>query len=247
MSTLNARRFTSAVVACCILAQTGCSRSKQATEPASVKVKPVAYHPVFRTPVTGTSLMRPAIQVEILDARENGLLRTTAELYLTVQSSRFPAETWVVLPINVGEFAGCRVRFIQLPFEVEPRDNLVFNLLDEDDLSDADVTALLGACRATGYCVSIAGKVYCPQASSFISPAAHAASEILGDVVVADASQHKFENYGVAEFIVPSSLPTEPQEANRLSLVDSSNYSRMVIKLYSPPNPLDFTIDAKVY
>lgn len=60
-------------------------------------------HQVFKTALTGQSRSRPAIQVDILDESKYWLF--TAKLYLAVQSSRFPAETWVIVPLNVGNFA----------------------------------------------------------------------------------------------------------------------------------------------
>lgn len=75
----------------------GCGRSSH---------QPISVHPVFPTPVSGQPQARPAIQVKILNDSEWGFF--TAELCLAVQSSRFPADTWVILPLNVGDFAGCR-------------------------------------------------------------------------------------------------------------------------------------------
>jgi hypothetical protein len=79
--------------------------------------------PVFHIPVSGQSFARPAVLVEILDDTELGGLGT-AELYLSVQSSRFPSDVQVILPVNRGSFRGCKYRFVQLPFEVEEGDTL---------------------------------------------------------------------------------------------------------------------------
>ena len=197
---------------------------------------PRIIHPVFHTVVTAESSSRPAIQVDVLDASESFL--TTAELYLAVQSSRFPAETWVLLPINVGDFSGCRLRYVQLPFEVEPGDNVVFNLLDDDNLSDAEEKAILKGCRAAGYCISVAGQIYCPKASAIITPLSATSADILGTAILTDCTQHKFDNYGTAEYIVPKSMPSEPQQANKLSVLDGSNYARVALRIYAPPQEL---------
>lgn len=123
----------------------------------------VRLHPVFHTPLTGRSNARPAIQVEVLDESESWWTRV--ELYLTVQSSRFPKETQIILPINVGDFVGCRTRFVQLPFEVQEGDVLLFNLLDEDELTPEEEQVLLRACRTAGYAVACAGALYASDAA----------------------------------------------------------------------------------
>lgn len=207
-----------------------------ATPPGPVATSPVTVHPVFQTFVTHKSSARPAIQVDVLDASEGVLF--TAELYLAVQSSRFPADTWVILPVNRGDFAGCRSRFIQLPFEVQERDVLVFNLLDDDELTADEERMMLDACRTCGYCVAASGAVYSPSIAALIEPVLSEASEILGQVIVNDVQLHKFDNFGVAEFIVPKELPMHPQEANRLSITNTNNYVRMVLKLYGPEEPI---------
>lgn len=196
-------------------------------------------HPVFHTHVSGNSSARPAVMVEILDDSESYF--TTAELYLAVQSSRFPATTQVLLPINVGEFSGFRSRFVQLPFEVEPSDILAFNLLDDDRLTKEEEKTLLKGCQGAGYCVVVAGCVYCPEAAALIQPVATTAAEILGEVIIQDCASHKFDNFGIAEYIVPSQIPYEPQQANKLAVLDSGNTARVVLRLYSPPNQLDIT------
>lgn len=62
-----------------------------------------------------------------------------------------------------GDFQGCRPRFVQLPFEVSSGDNLLFNLLDDDELSTEDEQRIVTTCRATGYGVLIADSVYAPR------------------------------------------------------------------------------------
>ena len=86
-------------------------------EPASVMPRQTMeyLHPVFHTPVSVGAATRPAVQVDVLDDHEGWF--TTAELYLAVQSSRFPGDTWVVLPLNQGDFDGAGKRFVELPFE----------------------------------------------------------------------------------------------------------------------------------
>jgi len=194
-------------------------------------------HPVFQTFVTHKPSARPAVQVDVLDPSEGSLF--TAELYLAVQSSRFPAHTWVILPVNVGDFAGCRLRFIQLPFEVQERDVLLFNLLDEDGLTPDEERMMLDACRTCAYCVVVSGAVYSPDIARLIAPGFSEASEILGHVIVDDVQRHKFDNFGVAEFIVPKELPKHPNEANRLSITTTKNYVRLVLKLYGPQEPIE--------
>ncbi len=198
----------------------------------------VRVHPVFHTAITRNSNRRPAIQ---LDVKNDGEWFGRAELYLTVQSSAFPAETWIVLPVNVGDFAGCRTRYVQLPFEVQPKDVLLFNVLDEDGLTDAEEKLVLKACQAGGYCIHRAGLVYEPKLAFIIEPAVGVGAEILGDAIVSDFRQHKFKNLGTAEYITPPQLPQYPNEANELTLLDSKSLkARVVLKLYGPDSPIEF-------
>lgn len=215
--------------------------SSSCTPPSGSTASPgPSIHPVFFTPVTGQSRARPAIQVEILDPSEHWFL--TAELYLAVQSSRFPSGTWLLLPLNVGDFAGCRSRFVQLPFETAPGDVILFNLLDDDELTSAKETLILDGCRASGYCVLAAGNAYCPLASSLIAPAAPVAADLLGKAVIEEFDLHRFDNYGTAEFIVPAVLPSQPQQANKLTVLDDSKYARVVLKIYGPAEALSFSM-----
>lgn len=196
----------------------------------------LAAHPIMGTPVTGTSASRPAIQVDIIDASE---WAGTAELYLAVQSSRSPSDCWTLLPINVGDFSGCMSRFVQLPFEVEPGDTVLFNLLDDDGLSSEEEGHIITACRGAGYCIWLAGTIYQPGLKAFVSPKLTAnASELLGKSVLDDVENDKFDNYGVAEFIVQDSLPATPSQANKLSLIDEGKYVRVQLRLYGPASPL---------
>ncbi|MCA9070820.1 MAG: hypothetical protein KDA84_17945 [Planctomycetaceae bacterium] len=201
---------------------------------------PLHTHPVFHTPITGESARRPAIQVDILDPSEG--LFSDAELYLAVQSSRFPDNAWILLPINVGDFDGCRSRFVQLPFEVSPKDNLLFNLLDDDELTEEEELRIVASCRIAGYCVWVGGSVHAPVVARIAAPVSEEASEILGESVVGAMTMSKFDNYGQAEYIVPASLPEQPNEANRLSLLDDSKHVRIQLRIFGPPNPLDHNL-----
>ena len=193
-------------------------------------------HPVFQTPVSNHSASRPAIQVDVLDASDKWLW--TAKLYLTVQSSRFPAGTWVVLPINVGDFQGCRTRFVQLPFEVSEGDTLLFNLLKDNQLSAAQEKIILNSCRVSGYCVIAASCIYCPQHTRLVAPVTNVATDILGVAVIKNCSVNKFTNLGLAEFHSPAVLPATAGEANCLTLLDGSRYSRVDLKLFGPTSEL---------
>lgn len=203
--------------------------------PAVTPQQAVRLHPVFHTPLTGHSSARPAIRSKSSTSES---WWTRAELYLTVQSSRFPKETQIILPINVGDFAGCRTRFIQLPFEVQEGDVLLFNLLDEDELTSEEEQMLLGAAALLGTVWSAAGALYAPSCRALTAPVLTKTAAILGQVVLQDIRQHKFEHYGDAEFIVPWELPQRPQDANKLTLLNDRNYAYLVLKLYGPPTPI---------
>ncbi|HUQ70481.1 MAG TPA: hypothetical protein VM165_13200 [Planctomycetaceae bacterium] len=218
-----------------------CNDSESERSAASLPaMRPVPLHPVFLTPVSGVVSARPAVQVDILDASEHWLL--TAELYLTVQSSRFPSETWVMLPLNVGDFEGCRSRFVQLPFEVREGDTLLFNLLDDDQLTVEQEKQLLKGCAAMGYCLLTAGKVYGATAA-LVAPAVEAAADILGVALLDDLKLHGFKNVGTSEFHVPPSLPSRAGEANVLSLLDDRHFARVLVKLFAPPQEIQFSAE----
>lgn len=220
------------LVALCLAVAVGCNRtSEQAADSLDSSQKPtIVTHPVFQTNITGRSCACPAIHVDIKDDSEDYFFR--AELYLTVQSSRFPNDSWVVLPLNGGDFVGARSRFVRLPFEVEEGDTLLFNLLDNDKLTSAQEALIVEGCRATGYCVLVAGELYCPGSATVANPVVSVASEILGEAVLSDVQAHYFENFGTAEYVVPQSLPESPQVANELCLRNASNYVPAVLKLY---------------
>ena len=200
--------------------------------------QPVEYsHPLFRTPVTvsptAAAAARPAIKVDVLDASETPYL-TTAELYLSVQSSRFPGDLRLLLPINQGEFAGAGVRFVELPFEVREGDMLALDLLDEDALNASEQQALLLACRGAGYCLVTAGAVYQPKAAMIVAPNLDVAAESLATAIAAQCDLHAFESYGTAEYIVPASLPRQVQQANRLTISDAGLNARVDVRIYAP-------------
>lgn len=209
----------------------GCGGS--ATDPPIILA-----HTVFRTPVSGSSSSRPAIQVEILDAREHIIF--TAELYLAVQSSRFPNNTWVLLPLNVDEFAGCNTRFVQLPFEVHESDLLLINVLDNDELTSEHQRNIVNGCKATGYCVVVGSEVFCPEAALIVNATVPKAADILGRSIIQEFELHRFQNYGTAEYIVPRRLPATPQQANELSVRDDHNKVHVVLKVYGPEQSLEF-------
>lgn len=193
-------------------------------------------HPVFQTRLTGSSANRPAVRVDVLDDSRSWF--RTAKLYLAVQSSAFPQNTWVILPVNVGDFSGCRARFVQLPFEVQSGDNLVFNLLDDRRLTTAQEERIIKACQLAGYCIMIAGSVYAPNVAPLVAPVVEDAATILGEAIVEELSMQNFRNMGTAEYIAPAQLPGQPHEANRLTLLDDSNYARVQLRIYGPQQSL---------
>ncbi len=192
-------------------------------------------HPIFKTPLTGNVGARPAIQVDVVDDSE---MFGTAELYLTVQSSRFSEDVRLIFPVNRGDFIGCRSRFIQLPFEVVDGDVILFNMLDEDDLSPAEEKNLLDACRAGGYCLEIAGYFVAPSLTLLARPAFCSASEIVGEGIVIHYRENTFKNVGVGEYIVQSSRPRAPNEANRVTLVQQPSRARAHVRVYFPVREL---------
>ena len=147
------------------------------------------------------------------------------------------------MPLNVGDFAGCQKRFVQLPFEVEQDDTIVFELLDDDRLSAEQEELILDGCRACGFCVVVAGECYAPGSSQLTAPVSAVCSEILGEVIVSYIRQHGFENFGTAQYIVPRYLPEQPHSANQLDIISRSNYAPASLQVYGPNTAVDFVYD----
>ncbi len=214
----------------------GCGSDSPATSPVVTSRPALVVHPVFHTFVSGESAHRPAIQVDILDASRGWF--STAKLYVAVQSSRFPAETWVILPVNVGDFAGCRTRFVQLPFEVNSNDTIVFNLLDDIRMTPEEEQRVMTGCRVAGYCILHAGSLYAPAMKPLLVPTVDDVAVLLGKAFIDDMNMRKFQNFGTAEYIASNRLPESPHQANRLTLLDDANYARIQLRIYGPPNSL---------
>lgn len=227
-------RFAAGTMFILTIALSGCGSANQPSEP-----QPEPYtHPLFQTPVSGVTHWRPAFQLDVL--RDDRRIFFTAKFYLTVQSSRFPGDTRVILPVNIGDFAGCKTRFVQLPFEVRPDDKLLFNLLHIGEFTAEDEQRVLAGCRALGYCVLSGARLHNPVSTLVIAPGVHAAADILGDVLVQEFQAGTQTNYGTAEYVVPASLPPTPQQANRLTILEDGKAARAEIRLYGPLETVQF-------
>jgi hypothetical protein len=194
-------------------------------------------HPVFHTPVSGNFSARPAVLVEVLDDTERGF--GTAELYLSVQSSRFPSDVQVILPVNRGSFRGCKYRFVQLPFEVEDGDTLALDLVDDDQMTPEQEQLVLDACRAGGFCIQLSGAIMQPELDWIVRPTTVAVSEVVGQGIVLKFRDSPFRNFGRATFIVQQDRPRFPHEANPVALLDD-NYSRAKVTVYFPDSASSF-------
>lgn len=228
------------VILVSMLIAVGCQKSVTGSpKPITVTVKP-RIHPVFNTVVTGSPRNRPAVQISILDDGEGpwGILGR-AEFFLSVQSSRFPDQTRILLPINIGDFKGCCCRFVQLPFEVQEGEQLIFELLDDDTMTEEQEQLLVNACATTGFCVMQANDLYCPGLGLIAAPAGAALGELLGQIIVEDVAIHGFQCYGGATYIVQPSMPEQPYEANELSIRGTDNYCYATLRLYSPIEALE--------
>lgn len=246
---MSMKQFSFSLFGTMLLVFTGCAQESAPPPPGTTAVQslplPPPLHPVLHTPVTGNPINRPAVLVDVLDDSESWF--SSAELYLSVQSSQFPASTRVLLPINIGDFEGCRTRFVQLPFEVAPEDHLVFELLDDDVLSAEDEQRIVTGCRLTGYCLLIGGSVYAPSAAKVAAPLMEPAADFLGEAILGSLSMSAFECIGKARFTVTGPLPEQPHKANPLTLLDDSRYCRVQLQIfYGPPAPPDLPAPAAV-
>ena len=231
----------------CVLSILGCG-SPNGLPPTADKSNnkvdaPVAVrtHPVFRTSMTGIAQKRPAVFIDVRDQSEDVFFR--AELYLSVQYSKFPGNTRILMPINVGDFAGCQKRFVQLPFEVDEGETIAFELLDNDRLTSEQEQILISGCKGCGFCIVVAGEYFCPGSSRITMPVSSIVSDILGEAIIADVKDHPFENFGTAEYIVPKTLPAQPKDANRLDIISNSNYAPASLRIYGPKTEQEFVYD----
>ena len=189
-----------------------------------------AAHPVFNTPLTGEPGSRPSIRVDI---HKDWEWMGTMELYLSVQSSRFPNNVGILLPLNVGDFEGRRSRFVALPFEVQRGDNLIFNLLDDDGLGDAE-PLVLKAASTVGYCIRAGAFFYQPELGLLLDPAFMPVGDVLGQAIVKHTANEPFQHMGVGGYIVPASPPDQPHLANKMELLDANRLSRATVRVYFP-------------
>lgn len=209
----------------------GSSESSSGGQSESPESKPLPT-PIF---VSREGAVYPAIQVDLLDAIETWPF-TTAELYLSLQSSRFPDQTLVLLPINVGDFSGVASRFVILPFEAIPGDEWTINLLDDDHLSDEEEKTVLACSRLAGMCVWHGIHVYpvrvdeSNDADGFTQQ-----TELVGRAIA--QSSEKFDNYGTAKFVVPKSLPHNARDANVLTILDGTKARANIRVFFQQPLP----------
>jgi hypothetical protein len=199
-------------------------------------------HPLFKTPLSGNVNARPALFVNVIDDVET-LYMGTLELYLSVQSSRFAdSGVRVIFPINVGEFNGLSNKYIQLPFEVEEGDELLFNLLDDDRLTESQENNILAGAESVGFVLVAGGTYYAPPIANLLKPAFSSTTDVLGKSIVAYFKENQFDNVGTALHIVESSRPNNPRNANTISLIAKGFVRNTVhanVKVYYPNHLLD--------
>lgn len=170
---------------------------------------------------------QPWVSVEILDDSESYF--STAELYLSVTTSRTNDER-VLIPINVGPNSGRRSLFVELPFYVQSRDTVIFELLDEDELSDSDVEAILAGARI----VLTAQGIFSGNPKQ---KAIAATGRLLLDQfgpglkLVSKATINGFDNLGRVRYVVPKEIPAVPQDANPLTIREGT-HARAELRIY---------------
>lgn len=182
-----------------------------------------------------------SLVIEILDASEG--FSTTAELYLQVSGNEEFGEMNLLYPLNIGSQSGQHIFYKKLPLKLAPDDELSFNLLDEDGLSDDEEKVLFTASQATGFVFLIAGKCYIyhkigvvvPLEYEHIKPLINDLTEIL----VLNMNQHPFDAYGHATYIRPWWIPKKPKDSNWIEIFDtngitSGKFTRARVKVYYP-------------
>lgn len=91
---------------------------------------------------------------------------------------------------------------------------------------------IANGCQAAGFCVLVAGAIYCPNAARIADPVVMVASDLLGEAILSDVRSHYFENFGTAEYVVPQSLPDAPQLSNQLCIRSRADYVPAVLRIY---------------
>jgi|GEM_PF-3483141 len=170
---------------------------------------------------------QPWVSVDILDESEGWF--TTAELYLAVTTNRISDER-VLIPVNIGPHSGRRSMFVELPFYVQPRDTIVFELLDEDEITDEEAEAILAGTRIVltaqgifsgspkGKAIAAAGKMMLDQFGPELK-------------LVSKATMTGFDHLGRAKYVVPKEIPAVPQDANPLTIREGT-HARAEIRIY---------------
>ena len=162
----------------------------------------------IKTAGTGDQI---AVQVEILDDRENGVWAwiwgTKAELYLKLSVSDLPGIYWLY-PLNIEhKAAGNRTISYKTPFFISKnrQTKILVELLDNDKLSKKEVALLADAAKLSGMLlcdgVNFYAKKYTKQ--ELISAQSKTAiSELLkSSVVVAVKEMRPFDSMGNREYI----------------------------------------------
>ena len=183
-------------------------------------------HPLFKTPVLSNRSLAN-VSVEILQDR--GDYTTRGELFLVVQSSRFPSETIILMPLSDR---GVPDTYLELPFSITPGDEVSFVLVDDDYLTDDEARAVAAAARVAGYCVVQAAVIQQPSLE-IAAPLSNAVIDELITPTNVKLQGNEFEYLSSARYVVPDKLPVSPYVANELTLVSETNKADAVVRVYA--------------
>lgn len=184
--------------------------------------------------------------IEILDPSETLPGVTTAELYLKVTSTVYQ-DVQLMAPLNVGGSRGHERFVIHSPFihHGQKDETLVFELLDDDELSDAQVDVLSGAVGTAGYILYRAGQSYAVTQGMVLPDEGAEVSRVLARNGSRVALSHffvgsNFDSFGSAEYVVEEIPPASARDATRLTVVDrtlTGAKAKLHIRIHYIPAP----------
>ena len=194
----------------------------------------------IKTAGTGDQI---AIQVEILNDRENGLWAwlwgTKAELYLKLSVADLPGIYWLY-PLNIEhKAAGNRTISYKTPFFISKnrQTNITVELLDNDKLSEDEVNLLADAVKTGGMLLCDGVNFYARKYTKEELVSAQnkkAITELLKTAaVVAVKEMRPFDSMGHREYIPVNTGSLFV--SNPMTIIDSNGRARCDVRFHLVP------------
>lgn len=185
------------------------------------------------------------LNCEIINEDESIPFLTSAELYLSVKSSRIP-DLAFIYPLNVGPNKGKRLPpAIETPFSHHPqtRETLSIELLDDDGLSEDEAELLANTLSIGTKAIIYGGNIYLISSGVSLPPGVGQAAEALLEMGARKISKDKigkdFESLCSVDYEVPENPPSAQRDSNQLKLIEKNlirDIERVRIGIhYQPP------------